>query len=626
MRPTVEIAFDLSLAGAGDFFTLGDTVQGVIGGTAFPLAGDVLTDVTDDVRSVSIKRGRSRELDRFTAGQAQVVVDNRNRDYDPSRIPDVGVRQNLLTNPSLETVLTPWVAGPDTTADHVASPSYTFTGAARLQRSTVGTAQLFASGVTDIAATAGLPYAFSAHVASNFPRLARVTLNFYDAGSVLLDSVSSALSATSAEFSRLFATSVAPVDTAFVRGSVEFLDVLVYDVFTLGDPLRGLIGSPDFPLADDFTEFHYVDGGLLEQSDELVIYYDGDTDVVGRIISAEWDGTPYASTSTLNWFIPGTGSLFALSIIPRKAFSVSFNGQPIYTGQVEDIDLSYDLSSDSTTIFKASDAFTLLAPRVLAPGTAVVESPGDRINSVLSSPEVNWPPARRNIDEGLTTLGTDVVGENTNALTYLQTIEQSEPGAFFTAKDGLLTFRSRSSLQRATNTRFTDDGTGLPFSDIELEYGTESLYTVVNVEYINSGTAPSPGTATAVNTVAQVDYGIIDYTVKTLLDGGTQAQELADFYSQRYSTPTLRINSLQVDVEALTPSQFSQLLALELGDGCEIVFTPNGIGDPLTRFVSIDGISHEITPAKHTVRLDFSESISGFILGGSIIGSGRLGF
>jgi hypothetical protein len=40
-------------------------------------------DVTDYVRSVSIRRGRSRELDRFSTGTASVVFNNEDRRFDP---------------------------------------------------------------------------------------------------------------------------------------------------------------------------------------------------------------------------------------------------------------------------------------------------------------------------------------------------------------------------------------------------------------------------------------------------------------------------------------------------------------------------------------------------------------
>jgi hypothetical protein len=84
----VLIAFDLAAGGVGDFFTLNDPVQGVLsGGTVtseFPLAGDILQDVTEDVRTVSVRRGRSRALERFDAGAATVSLRNDERKFDPA--------------------------------------------------------------------------------------------------------------------------------------------------------------------------------------------------------------------------------------------------------------------------------------------------------------------------------------------------------------------------------------------------------------------------------------------------------------------------------------------------------------------------------------------------------------
>ena len=80
----VEIAFDMNANGAGDFFTLNDATKGVLDNTGYPLAGEVLVDVTSTVRNVSIKRGRNRQLEKFTAGNANVIMDNRTRDYDPT--------------------------------------------------------------------------------------------------------------------------------------------------------------------------------------------------------------------------------------------------------------------------------------------------------------------------------------------------------------------------------------------------------------------------------------------------------------------------------------------------------------------------------------------------------------
>jgi hypothetical protein len=77
----VYIAFDLSAQG-GNFFTLNDTTKGLLNST-YVLGGNILTDVTNYVASVSINRGKSRELDRYTAGSLNVVLHNDSRIFDP---------------------------------------------------------------------------------------------------------------------------------------------------------------------------------------------------------------------------------------------------------------------------------------------------------------------------------------------------------------------------------------------------------------------------------------------------------------------------------------------------------------------------------------------------------------
>jgi hypothetical protein len=88
---TVEIGFDLSSLG-GPFFTLDDLVQGVLDNTEFTLGGTLFYDISQFLLGVQVARGRSRELDRFNAGQLDVLLDNRARTFDPlySSSPYVG--------------------------------------------------------------------------------------------------------------------------------------------------------------------------------------------------------------------------------------------------------------------------------------------------------------------------------------------------------------------------------------------------------------------------------------------------------------------------------------------------------------------------------------------------------
>jgi hypothetical protein len=400
MIPTVRIAFDLSLAGAGNFFTLDDTTKGELDNATFLLAGEVFEDVSDDVRSVSVRRGRSRELTAFTAGQASVVLDNRARLYDP---------------------------------------------------------------------TAG--------------------------------------------------TAVSP---------------------------------------------------------------------------------------------------YAPSILPRKALSIEVGGQALFTGIVEDWDLQFSLDGDATTTAKGTDGFTLLAGETITAGTATPQASGARVSAILT--DVSWPIGKRRIDTGVASLGADVIADNTTALSYLQTIDVSEGGALFIAKDGSVEFLERTASQATPVMSFTDDGTGVPFSDISLEFGTESLFTQVTVEYVG-GTA----IATAGSTVLG-NYGLIELNIKTLLADSDEADDIADFYLFRYSEPQVRIDQLEVRMNGLSAAQQLQVLDLELGDPVDIVFTPQGVGSPIERVVVVDQIEHNITPADHNVRINFSQTLTGFTLDLDRLDEGRLGF
>lgn len=84
MANKVEISFNLAANGIGNFFTLNDATKGALNNATYKLAGDQFVDVTSTVREVTVRRGRSRVLERFTAGVASVVLDNRSRYYDPT--------------------------------------------------------------------------------------------------------------------------------------------------------------------------------------------------------------------------------------------------------------------------------------------------------------------------------------------------------------------------------------------------------------------------------------------------------------------------------------------------------------------------------------------------------------
>lgn len=80
----VEIGFDLTDNNVGPYFRLDDPIAGVLDNTQYVLGGTIFFDITDKVKAFSIRRGKSRQLDRYSSGQATVVLDNNGRDFDPT--------------------------------------------------------------------------------------------------------------------------------------------------------------------------------------------------------------------------------------------------------------------------------------------------------------------------------------------------------------------------------------------------------------------------------------------------------------------------------------------------------------------------------------------------------------
>jgi hypothetical protein len=157
-------------------------------------------------------------------------------------------------------------------------------------------------------------------------------------------------------------------------------------------------------------------------------------------------------------------------------------------------------------------------------------------------------------------------------------------------------------LQVLTEVSFTDDGTGIPFTDIAASYGSEELRNRITVTRLNGGTATASGTASI------AEYGAIDYELRdVLLSTDTQAQSLADVILARYEEPLLRVDSVEVILNNLTTAQQGQVFGLDLGSLVQVKYTPSGIGNQIDQFVSVDSIEHNIDPQVHRMRFNFSQ-------------------
>lgn len=377
------------------------------------------------------------------------------------------------------------------------------------------------------------------------------------------------------------------------------------DLLTLDDPVKGLLDSATYVLGGeiltDVTE--HVRSLTLRRgrADETTSIDAGTANVVLDNRLRLFDPTAAASVSP-----------YGPSILPRKEIVVKLANDPIFTGQVEDWDLQYTLDGDATTVAKSGDGFTLLSERNLASGAGATGISSSVIYQSASA--AGWPMGRVSLDEGTASVGAHTIQTNQKALPYLQKISNAEQALIFIGKDGTLSFRDRISPRRNTRPLFADDDTGIPFRNIQIVYGTEFLYTQVIVNY-PSGSASAQSASSSI-----VDYGVRELTLDTFLPNGTEAGVIGAFLAGRYGQPTFKIVGIEVQLNGLSVAQRAQVLGLELGDGVEVVFTPNGIGDALFRELAVDGIEHEVTPVSHVVRFKLFEP---FLVrrSGSVVGS-----
>jgi hypothetical protein len=373
--------------------------------------------------------------------------------------------------------------------------------------------------------------------------------------------------------------------------------------FTLNDAVLGVLDEDflDGTLTGDDVSPYAQDVSISRgRSDQLQNFNAGTCTV--RLLNRDRRFDPINESSPY-W----NSTLGVSGIAPRRKVTVFSDGVALFTGRITDIDVSYEPNNPNATTensyvtITASDDFVLLANTYTeSPITPTQELSGTRVTTILDLPEVNYP-ATRNIDTGSATLGggaTFDIGVNTNVLTYLQSVANSEQGYFFVAANGDLTFTDRIAASFATiSATFSDAGTNIPYTSLSVMYGQEFLYNKV-VCAVEGGTDQ-----TANDVASQTEYGISTLSLSgLLLVDDAAALTLATDLLDRYKLPEYRFDRLQTIYNPLVSGDQNALTGIELADVIRITRTyPTGTPASVTKEYSIENIRHVITPSAHTV-------------------------
>ena len=384
------------------------------------------------------------------------------------------------------------------------------------------------------------------------------------------------------------------VDTGYDVGSFQ----LDSDIKGLLDGVYPLGPTTDFADVTDSVTQISVRRGRQDIGDQFsagtMTFTINDVD---GIFNPFDDTSPFYNTPEA---LPGLSPLRAVELI---RYDIANNPEYLYRGKIVNYDYNFALDGiDSVTVY-CSDNFYLLSQTYMDELNVGVETSGQRIETVLSLPEVDYPTgAARNINVGTVDLGHDAaytVPSGTNVLSYLSQINQTaEFGRLFMSRAGVLTFTPRVSTTLSGSVAdFHDDGTEIPFDNLGITFEADSVTNRALVE--NLGTA----VATADDLASQALFFIQTNSITNSLLDDTELATAATYLLDPY--PEARYNSVETVFGALTNAQRDTVAVIDISDTISIekTFVTGATTTVLAQELSVEGIEHEISLSGHRVRL-----------------------
>lgn len=381
------------------------------------------------------------------------------------------------------------------------------------------------------------------------------------------------------------------------------------DAFTLGDPLRGVLGSANYVLGGT-TEFASVLDSCTNVNVRRGRRDSGDQFAAGTmaftiqdttgIFSPFDENSPYYDTPQAK---PGLAPMRAVQFVRYDATN---NEEMLFTGRIVNYDYNFALDGLDTVTVYCADNFYLLAQTSMDAFNPVAETSGQRIETVLDLPEVAYPtgPTARNIDPGTVNLGHSSeydVAAGTNVLQYLSQINQTaEFGRLFVSRSGVLTFQPRIGQTLSGSVAdFHDDGTAIPYDELGITFEADAVTNRTYVEGLNGTNGVADDLASQATYFIQTESvtnsllhaaGEIDAAATYLLDG----------------EPEARFNSVGCSFTALSSAQRDTVAVIDIGDTITIEKTFNsGPGvTQLAQELSIEGVEHYLDfRTGHRIRL-----------------------
>jgi hypothetical protein len=264
------------------------------------------------------------------------------------------------------------------------------------------------------------------------------------------------------------------------------------------------------------------------------------------------------------------------------------------------------------TTIQAVDALRLAQNAQIATvtGATAGDLSGTRIDQILD--QIAWPESMRDVDAGLTTMQADP-GTARTSLAALQTVTNSEYGAFYVDASGSFVFQDRSVTTASiggTPTVFNDNGTDIGYFNAVWRLDDTLIFNQANVTR-TGGTVQN-----ATNAASVEKYFAHTYNIQNLLmETDAVALDYARAYVASRAETSVRCDAIELDL--YTDNYNTGIIAaLDLDFFDPVTITTNQPGSStLTKTLQVFGVAHNVTPNKwRTTFTTLEPVIDGFIL------------
>ena len=368
------------------------------------------------------------------------------------------------------------------------------------------------------------------------------------------------------------------------------------DAFTLDDPIKGVLDSPDYVL-DGSTEFaSVIDGatgisvfrGRRDIGDQFTagtMSFDLNDTFTGGIFNPFDTQSPSYDTAQA---VPG--------LAPMRKVVLSREGEELFNGYIVDYSYNFNLGGLDTVSVTCADDFYLLSQTYLNEFNVTEQLASARLVALLALPEVNafQLPGQQNIETSTITLGgaaAYTVPNGTSVAAYTAKINESVQGRIFIARDGVFTFQDRiGNTLSASAADFHDDGTAIPYDNVGISFEANQ---VINRASVQHAGATSPEIAE--DLASQATYFIQTTAISdALVHNNTAALDLANYLL--VGQPEARYTNVSTLFASLTDAQRDIVAVLEIGNTVTIEksFTSGNSITSLAQELAIEGIQHEI--------------------------------